>query len=118
MGSGRAASIAQEAYLQQGSIPIRNGTHDTETKERPHRSLELQSFQISYEYGQNLLLVSSSIDVGLVYAVIENHSTGTVFPYTFISSEPAVLPISEEDGLWELVLYCANGRFSFFFTSY
>lgn len=76
---------------------------------RPRVPRRSPSFQIYYDPGLNAVLVSSSSDVGLVNAVIENLSTGSFYTYSFDSSELAVLPISEEAGVWRILLRNSSG---------
>ena len=71
---------------------------------RPRVPRRSPSFQIYYDPGLNAVLVSSTSDVGLVNAVIENLSTGSYYTYSFDSSELAVLPISGEAGVWRILL--------------
>ena len=76
---------------------------------RPRASRRSPSFQIYYDPGLNAVLVSSTSDVGLVNAVIENLSTGSFYTYSFDSSELAVLPISGEAGVWRILLRNSSG---------
>ena len=76
---------------------------------RPRAPRRSPSFQIYYDPGLNAVLVSSTSDVGLVNAVIENLSTGSFYTYSFDSSELAVLPISGEAGVWRVLLYSNHG---------
>ena len=76
---------------------------------RPRVPRRSPSFQIYYDPGLNAVLVSSTSDVGLVNAVIENLSTGSFYTYSFDSSELAVLPISGEAGVWRILLRNSSG---------
>ena len=76
---------------------------------RPRALRRSPSFQIYYDPGLNAVLVSSTSDVGLVNAVIENLSTGSYYTYSFDSSELAVLPISGEAGVWRILLRNSSG---------
>ena len=79
------------------------------TSVRPRALRRSPSFQIYYDPGLNAVLVSSTSDVGLVNAVIENLSTGSFYTYSFDSSELAVLPISGEAGVWRILLHNSSG---------
>ena len=72
---------------------------------RPRAHRKVPTFQIVYEPTWRSLVVYSFSDGGLVHAVIENLSTGAHYFYTFDSSEPAILPISGEAGVWMVMLY-------------
>ena len=76
---------------------------------RPRAPRRSPSFQIYYDPGLNAVLVSSTSDVGLVHAVIENLSTSSFYTYSFDSSELAVLPVSGEADVWMVLLYSSCG---------
>lgn len=76
---------------------------------RPRAPRRSPSFQIYYDPGLNAVLVSSTSDVGLVHAVIENLSTSSFYTYSFDSSELTILPISGEAGVWRVLLYSNYG---------
>ena len=79
---------------------------------RPRAARRPSPFQISYEPGINVVLVSSNSDVGLVNVVMENLSTGTIYTYSFHSSDLAILPISGEEGPWRATFYCSRTTYS------
>lgn len=96
-----SASINQDGK----STTIQRGNTGNTSAGRP-RSMHMQpTFQVQYEPGMDALLVSSSSDVGLVHAVIDNLFTGAVFSYSFDSSETAILPYNGEPGLWRLTIF-------------
>lgn len=106
ISTGQASSL----FLQDGkTTPIQKGETGDSSLGRPRAPHHSPTFQIWYEPGVNAVFVISSTDVGPVQAIIENLSTGTLFTYSFDSSTPAILPISDESGVWRVILRPIRG---------
>ena len=76
---------------------------------RPRVSRRSPSFQIYYDPGLNAVLVSSTSDVGLVHAVIENLSTGSLGMSFIDTSAPVLLPIGNERGRLRVTIIIEEG---------
>ena len=76
---------------------------------RPRASRRSPSFQIYYDPGLNAVLVSSTSDVGLVHAVIENLSTGSLGMSFIDTSAPVLLPIGNERGRLRVTIIIEEG---------
>lgn len=79
------------------------------TSVRPRALRRSPSFQIYYDPGLNAVLVSSTSDVGLVHAVIENLSTGSLGMSFIDTSAPVLLPIGNERGRLRVTIIIEEG---------
>lgn len=91
------------------TVEAQKGNADNTSPTRPRAPRRSRTFQVSFEPGMNPIQVSSSTGVGIVTAVIENLSSGTIYTYSFDSSVPAFLPISGESGVWRVSLTTSSG---------
>lgn len=86
-------------------IPILNP--DDQPGDRPR---SVPPFSVSLYTNQNNLFVSALYDVGNVYVVIENTTTGESAGYYFNSSTSAFFPISGNAGNWRITLTLESGE--------
>lgn len=103
-----AATINSATFSEGSDVPIRSGDHDSGSNTRPRAPRRQMPFSICYVPSVHALVVTSSSDVNVVVAVIENLSTGAFYTYSFDSSEPAFLPINGESGLWRITLFLSR----------
>ena len=105
-----AAAINRATFSEGPDIPIQSGDHDSGANTRPRAPRRQTTFRVFYEPGFQALVVTSSSDVGVVVAVIENLSTGAFYTYSFDSSEAALLPVNGEPGLWRITLFVSRSN--------
>ena len=111
---GITSGQASTSFLQDGKTATTQAGNIQETSSgRPRAPRRQQTlFSISYDSGLCALVVTPLADVGLVHALLENLTTGAVCIYSFNSSEPAVLPVIGEAGVWRIIVFYSN-RFTF-----
>ena len=103
------SAMASSAGTKMGDtivIPIQHS--DEELPQNRPRSSPI--FTASLDTSLELLSISSLYNVGDVYAVIENLTTGEYAEYSFASSSTAFLPISGDSGYWRITLTLESGE--------
>lgn len=102
------ASFNGESMKGVDAVIIERNDYDNESDGRP-RTPALRLFAAFLDTVSNHLSVTARFDVGNVYVVIENLSTGEYSVHSFDSSETAILPISGDSGCWRITLTLESG---------
>ncbi len=74
------------------------------------RPRSVPPFSASLDTNQNSLFIDALYDVGYVYVVIENTTTGEFAGYYFNSATTALFPISGNAGNWRITLTLGSGE--------